>query len=322
MDEPRDRSGVDPGPEQEQVDQPNQNTQNDQPDPLESFYQLTDNDRAAINALPSELKDSAITALNNARVSQETEFQRRLAGQQEELSRGRKAQDDYNAITSDPKFQAWVMNEYGNTPPAVPNKDEVNYSQYGEQGEQFFKDMGSIVEKGVAPLREEVNALRSGFAQTQQEKNWAALETYTKDNGLPDPNNYKSQISMLQQRNGLTIDQAYRASVDLSTLAMRTPVNDLGKPTADPNPENPDTQNKPNIPPGTELPGTNRGSTAPRYETQDKALSGRERVLAAVKRRAEQGPPNENENWEQALEAAMKNMSQERGITVTKDDLE
>lgn len=321
MNEPRDRSGVDPGPEQVQDDQPNQNTPNDQPDPLESFYQLTDVTKAAIRALPPETRDAAITALTDARVSQENEFQKRLAGQQEELNRGRQAIDERNALTNDPKWQAFAINEYGDKPPVTPNADKVNYSQYGEQGEQFFKDMGSIVEKGVAPLREEVNALRSGFAQSQQEQNWTALEAYAKEQALPDPNNYKSQINMLVTRNGLTIDQAYRASVDLSTLSMRTPVNDLSKQTA-PNPENPDTQNKPNIPAGNELPGGNRGSNAPRYETKDQQLSVVDQVKAAVKRRAEQGAPNENENWEKALDTAMANMSQERGVKITKDDLE
>lgn len=144
---------------------------------------------------------------------------------------------------------------------------------------------------------------------------------YTKEQELPDPNNYKSQINMLITRNGLTIDQAYRASVDLSTLSMRTPVNDLGKQTA-PNPENPNAQNKPNIPAGNELPGGNRGSGAPRYETKDQQLSVVDQVKAAVKRRAEQGAPNENENWKKDLEAAMANMSQERGAKITYDDLE
>ena len=96
--------GVSPGqPEEPQVqpevqtDQPGveQPTQDQPALPLESFYQLSVEDRTAIAALPNELRDAAITALDGARVSQENAFNERL-------EQGRQAQANLETLLADP----------------------------------------------------------------------------------------------------------------------------------------------------------------------------------------------------------------------------
>jgi hypothetical protein len=198
---------------------------------LELLYQLSAEDRAAIMALPPEVRNPAVAALDKARIDQENGFNTKL-------EEGRQAIANMNALYADPRFQDFLMGNSQQAPPtntpAVQSTASNGLYETPEQAQQanaIIEDMARKISESlnINELSAAVQNIQRGMLQNSQQRDWEALKEFTKENNLPDPDSMRSKIALTQRDNpGLTLDQAYTANVDLMALQTRPPITDTG----------------------------------------------------------------------------------------------
>lgn len=295
------------------LDQPAQPT-------LESLYQLSETDKAAIMAMPENLRNPAIAALNQARV----DFEK---GMQEKLEEGRQAKANMDALFADPRFQDWMAGQGPQAqPPAQqqqPPPQNNNYGNlYGEQAEQmevFMTDLTGRMKEalGIDGIQSTLQNLQRNSAQTEMDRKWAALEDFTKANNLPDPNGIKSQVFMLLGQNpNMTLDQAYNANVDLQALSTRPPITPVANTEDGVNTGDGNVQPDNNTPTGNAMPGSSKSSAVPRTETQEIA----DPVERAFANRAEGNRVDPTQGMHDAFAASVQAYNDENGTNFTVDD--
>ena len=282
---------------------------------LQSFYQLPDEVRNAIRLLPEDQRDNVVRAFDQHRADQETGFNDRL-------QRGRQAEDNLTELLQDPNIIAYLNN--GSMPnqsqqQTQPPNQQSDFSRYGDGAEEFVKDLVSVLkqEMGVDGIKDELTNIRSTFANTQRETQWQALETFARDNGLPDPGNYQSTISMVMRQNpNLTIDQAYRVALDSQDLVnLRQPVN---RPQQQNQTQEQTVNTQQNTqPPVNQPPGGNSASASARSVTE----GGGDPVTEALKARLEGKPVNLIDRIKSGFSEVIKQVNERDGTNYTEDNL-
>ena len=269
MNLPRDR-GADPGPE----DNKDASVQNDQPQDknkkddqvnteeaiLQSFYQLPDDVRQAINSLPEEQRTATINAFDKHR----SEFE---GGMQVRLKEGREAVDSITALMSDPRIRDIVNGvttavEQPQNPPANQNQPSTP-GQFGEEGEAFMRAMSGMIKEdlGIDDLKSTVASMGTLFNKTTYDNEMENLKAWAEKENMPDPDIYRSTMSVIKNNNpNLTLDQVYKVALRTEDIPTRPSVNGPKL----------DEQNQDGTKIiSTQLPGGSKSSAVARTATED-----------------------------------------------------
>ncbi len=309
--ENKEDAGANPGEEQnsQPADDNNSDDQGNE-DILKSFYQLPDDVRSAINMLPDEQRVQTIKAFDDHRASQETGFN-------DKLQKGRQAEDNLTALLRDPNIDSYLRTggmsnqQESNQQLNQEQPQRRNFSKYGEGAEDFAKDLVAEIADtiNVGGIRDEVAGIRNVFAQNQQQTSWQALEEYTKENNLPDPNNYASNISMMVKNQGLTVDEAYRVALGSDGLVnLRQPVNQIQRQAGE------QEQIGQSV---NSVPGGNRGSGSPRSVTEQDD----DPVEVALKARLAGKPLSIGGMFKEKISAVLAKYNEDHGTNLTEGDL-
>lgn len=270
------QSGVDPGQTQNggdvQNDQPDANNQtNDQGNDaiLQSFYQLPDDVRQVISALPEEQRIAAINAFDQHKSNVEERMR-------QAIETGRKDRDTLNSLLADPNIQRFIATgELGNTDQAdrqsagTTNQRQSSYAaQYGEDAANLVQALKEEItgDLGIDKLATAVQELQQLVRTDRQNSAWADLKVWASEQGLPDPQDYQSTIASLLRNNpNLSPEMAYKAAMNVSDLQVRPPAEQSQGGTAGQSAATDSQRQKLT----TESPGANRAAMSPKFETEE-----------------------------------------------------
>lgn len=271
---------------------------------LQSFYQLPDSVRQAVSALPEDVRNGVVSAIDQHRRDLERGFH-------EQIREGREYKNILDTLSADPNIQAYLQNgSFGNQQQQSSQTNQNNQTdyteKYGDQAAEFMNDLKrELGFEDIQEMKTAIQDLRQTFIQQQRDSAWEGLENMAKEKGLPDPNNYQSSILSILNRNpGLTLDQAYAASLGVDGLQTRPPVEKTKSPP------------KTNL--RTQTPGI-RSSASPRSESTEKNESYTDRINRIIKDRSE--GKRSVSRISDMIRGKLEKYNQEHGTDVRESDL-